>query len=148
MKQNPICEETRRHRSLDEHENFTSSQLFWANKPAVVPEKLLFPLILRSTRTFLTHTYIFKLFLTLTFACCSYWIECVFFERIFKEYHIDFMISHKLCWRQKYLPTSFVHILWMAGLKSGKRKFGLGSHIVNKVEHMIWWRKKLQRWVS
>lgn len=85
MKQNPICEETRRHRSLDEHENFTSSQLFWANKPAVVPEKLLFPLILRSTRTFLTHTYIFKLFLTLTLACCSYWIECVFLKESLKN---------------------------------------------------------------
>lgn len=49
MKQNPLGKKTRRHRSVDKHENFTSSHVFWANKPAADPEKLLFPLILGCT---------------------------------------------------------------------------------------------------
>ena len=43
MKQNHIGEETRRHRNLNNHRNVTSGQLFLASKPAVGPEKLLFP---------------------------------------------------------------------------------------------------------
>lgn len=49
MKQNHISKETMRHWILVNHENFTSGQLFLANKPAVGPEKLLFPQILGST---------------------------------------------------------------------------------------------------
>lgn len=51
-----------------------------------------------------------------------------------------------------FVPIFCAHFWWTAfghlRLWSRLRKLGLGSHILNKVEHIIWWRKKTseQRW--